>query len=587
MWFRDYSCEALVADTWLFFVADYVAEHMTCLISKIDNQELCMIPSSDEIWNTVFARVEEKMHELSSNVCPNLKNALASSLTATKLWSTFSRNVTNKQKEAILEILQMLECDHRAKHLGLYPFICVLDGAPNDGTRSSPTYAGSNSYYGGSPCDYVSRLADQFPDVVPVADQLLWNGSTQSQLGVVSELVDIKVDGPIFERIYDRVSLWVDHILPHDHTLPLNYYNTKKLIKDLDLPMEKIDASKPRNVRLGLCTDGFAPHEQYGRTVIDRGVVEFVACGILMRECAKDKTFTMRVMLMWTVNDLPVYGIAYGWSTTSVIGCPELRLHGMKRYDCHVFMQKLIPIAFCEILPESVWSVLTEVSLLFQILCSTMLDVNKVQELEASAETILCNHEKIFPPTFFDSMEHLIVHLPYEARVRGPVQYRPRRNDDLTMNDTCIQQSLFNYPGRASGVSKKRWLSGSERHLIVMYILTNCEVVTPYYGSFLKELYDHHHSKDPIIEELVATQFKDWFKRCVSEIQLNYIDNELLKLYYWGPTAEITTFEYYFVSGYNFHSERHSMGKSSLNCGMCVAFHIQTRTITSMGFSKR
>ncbi|KAL0406528.1 UNVERIFIED_CONTAM: hypothetical protein Slati_3966700 [Sesamum latifolium] len=32
--------------------------------------------------------------------------------------------------------------------------------------------------------------------------------------------------------------------MPHNHTLPLDYYNTKKLIKDLSLPMEKIDACK-------------------------------------------------------------------------------------------------------------------------------------------------------------------------------------------------------------------------------------------------------------------------------------------------------------------------------------------------------
>ncbi|KAL0420333.1 UNVERIFIED_CONTAM: hypothetical protein Slati_3056200 [Sesamum latifolium] len=157
----------------------------------------------------------------------------------------------------------------------------------------------------------------------------------------------------------------------------------------------------------------------------------------------------------------------------------ELRLHDMKSHDFHIFMQKLIPIAFREMLPKSVWSTLTEVSLLFQIICSTTLDVNKVQELEDSVATILCNLEKILPPSFFDSMEHLIVHMLYEARVGGPVQYkwmypfewspilieastveaylieeiglftsqyfepqvlckwnRPSRNDDLAMNDT-------------------------------------------------------------------------------------------------------------------------------------------------------
>ncbi|KAL0296162.1 UNVERIFIED_CONTAM: hypothetical protein Sradi_6668300 [Sesamum radiatum] len=34
--------------------------------------------------------------------------------------------------------------------------------------------------------------------------------------------------------------------------------------------------------------------------------------GILTRDSAKDETFTMRIMLMWTVNDLPAYEMASG-----------------------------------------------------------------------------------------------------------------------------------------------------------------------------------------------------------------------------------------------------------------------------------
>ncbi|KAK4400294.1 hypothetical protein Sango_1135500 [Sesamum angolense] len=250
--------------------------------------------------------------------------------------------------------------------------------------------------------------------------------------------------------------------------------------------------------------------------------------GVLTLDNANNETFTMRDALMWTVNDLPAYEMTSGWSTAGVMGvkflwkthvhsicrtvgrratltatnssCPrpsvpgkikdnqntredlkiicnqselehdemrpnELRLHSMKSHDCHVFMQKLIPIAFCKMLPESVWSALTKASLLFQIRCSMTLDVNK----------ILCK------------------------------QNMSQRNDDLYMNDNRIQWSIFNYPGRASGVSKKR--------------------------SFLNEHYEHHHPKDPTIEELVATQFKEWFKRRVKS-KLNYTDNELLKLHY-------------------------------------------------------
>jgi hypothetical protein len=37
---------------------------------------------------------------------------------------------------------------------------------------------------------------------------------------------------------------------------------------------------------------------------------------------------------------------------------------------------------------------------------------------------IICKLEMIFPPSFFDLMEHLPIYLPYEAKVGGPVQYR-------------------------------------------------------------------------------------------------------------------------------------------------------------------
>ncbi|KAL0444178.1 UNVERIFIED_CONTAM: hypothetical protein Slati_2140500 [Sesamum latifolium] len=240
------------------------------------------------------------------------------------------------------------------------------DSVADDSTRSCPLDAGPSSYYyNRDPYDYMSGLADQFHDVLHAAEQPLWNGCTTSQLAAVAELVDIKADGQLSERIYDQISQWGDHIIPPDHSFLVDYYNTKKLIKDLGLPMEKIDACKngcmlywkddidldyckfcgearykptrernpnrtkipyavlrylsitprlqrlyasqttveqmtwyandqteegsichpsdaeawryfdrthldfaaePRNVRLGLCTDGFAPHRQCGRT---------------------------------------------------------------------------------------------------------------------------------------------------------------------------------------------------------------------------------------------------------------------------------------------------------------------------------
>ena len=107
--------------------------------------------------------------------------------------------------------------------------------------------------------------------------------------------------------------------------------------------------------------------------------------------------------------------------------CVDMRRHkifGMKSHDCHVFMQRLLPIAFRNLLPIHVWESLTEVSLFFRDLCCPVLNIADMQRLEIEIPLIICKLERIFPPSFFDVMEHLPVHLPYEARIAGPVQYR-------------------------------------------------------------------------------------------------------------------------------------------------------------------
>ncbi|KAG6393032.1 hypothetical protein SASPL_147262 [Salvia splendens] len=58
--------------------------------------------------------------------------------------------------------------------------------------------------------------------------------------------------------------------------------------------------------------------------------------------------------------------------------------------------------------------------------------------LSDSIPIILCNPERIFAPSFFDSVEHLLVHLADKARLARPVQFRWRLIEDEMALD-CIQ----------------------------------------------------------------------------------------------------------------------------------------------------
>ncbi|KAL2243573.1 UNVERIFIED_CONTAM: hypothetical protein Sindi_0475300, partial [Sesamum indicum] len=59
-------------------------------------------------------------------------------------------------------------------------------------------------------------------------------------IGFVAELVNIKIERHISQHIYDRISQKAAYKLARDYTLPMDYYSTKKFIRDLGLLGEKI-----------------------------------------------------------------------------------------------------------------------------------------------------------------------------------------------------------------------------------------------------------------------------------------------------------------------------------------------------------
>ncbi|KAF5450443.1 hypothetical protein F2P56_030797 [Juglans regia] len=102
----------------------------------------------------------------------------------------------------------------------------------------------------------------------------------------------------------------------------------------------------------------------------------------------------------------------------------DCKISGFKSHDCHIFMQKLLPVAVGGYLRKDISLTLIEFSNFFKELCARTLDRNLLKQLDNDIVNILCKLEMIFPPSFFDVMVHLAVHLPREALLGGPVQYR-------------------------------------------------------------------------------------------------------------------------------------------------------------------
>ena len=129
---------------------------------------------------------------------------------------------------------------------------------------------------------------------------------------------------------------------------------------------------EPRNIRLGLATDGFNPFEKMSnsyslwpvicvpynlppwkckrpesclltlfipgptspgkdmdvflRPLIDE-LKQFWEIGVQTRDAYNGTVFTMRAAMLWTINDFPAYALMSGWSTKGYMACPTCNEH--------------------------------------------------------------------------------------------------------------------------------------------------------------------------------------------------------------------------------------------------------------------
>lgn len=149
-------------------------------------------------------------------------------------------------------------------------------------------------------------------------------------------------------------------------------------------------AAEPRNIRLGLCSDGFTPHsvsaapyscwpvfvtpynlppemcmtspyiflncvipgprnpkvliDVYLQPLIDE-LKQLRVQGVETFDVSLKQNFNLRAALMWTINDFPAYGMLSGWMTAGKLACPYCMentksftlKHGRKNswFDCH------------------------------------------------------------------------------------------------------------------------------------------------------------------------------------------------------------------------------------------------------------
>jgi len=263
-------------------------------------------------------------------------------------------------------------------------------------------------------------------------------------------------------------------------------------------------------------------------------------------------------------------------------------------------------VAIRGILPKNVRHALIRLCLFFNDICSKVIDPNKLDELENESIFILCRLEMFFPPSFFDIMVHLIVHLVREIRMCGPVYlrwmypferymkilkgyvknlYRPEASIvERYITEEAIE-SCTDYLSDAKSVGlpksrheercdgkgtrlKVKHMAHAQVFQAHLYILNNTVEVEPYlsaHKTVVKSKYPRMNEKS-VLEEHNKT-FIDWFK---TKVLNDDTASETLKWLANEPNYNVLCWSRYDINKISFCTKSQDDKSTMQNSGVMV-----------------
>ncbi|WVZ51446.1 hypothetical protein U9M48_002593, partial [Paspalum notatum var. saurae] len=230
----------------------------------------------------------------------------------------------------------------------------------------------------------IRRSSREIYDRVMLLPQIQFGTKVQSQ----------KIDGFgvthnwVKRSIFWELPYWPDVLVRHN----LDVIHIEKNVFDnvwntiMDIPNRTKDNIKPRFDLANICSRNKELRMQQKPT---GGWTKPKACYTL------DKS-QKKAVLRWIKN--LKFPDGYASNLTRGVDINGGKIIGMKSPDCHIFMERLLPVAFCDFLPKDIWKCLAELSYFFRQLCAKEIDPEEMKRLEKEVPVLLCKFEQIFPP---------------------------------------------------------------------------------------------------------------------------------------------------------------------------------------------
>ncbi|KAK9049303.1 hypothetical protein SSX86_031729 [Deinandra increscens subsp. villosa] len=314
---------------------------------------------------------------------------------------------------------------------------------------------------------------------------------------------------------------------------------------------------------------------------------------------------------------------------STLVSLKDKKLIGLKSHDYHMLMQQFLPVAIRSIMPKHTRNAIIRFCFFFKSICSKEIKVEELDKLQEELIVTLCLLEKYFPPSFFDVMVHLTVHLTREVKLCGPVCFRWMYPFERCMKvikghvrnknkpEGCIaeqnvaeetieflsefQKKLTtiglppdrhnndiiegNRDGNPLSAGKPTEVSSDIFMKAHFFVMQNTSEVEPYIDRHMKYLEEKHISKGKgWLEKEHSKTFSQWLRDEV-ESELAVSEDSISETVRWishGPNRNVVKYEVYDINGFTFRTKSRE-GKVHQNSGVSVVatdMHISKEVVS-------
>ncbi|XP_069151787.1 uncharacterized protein [Solanum lycopersicum] len=247
----------------------------------------------------------------------------------------------------------------------------------------------------------------------------------------------------------------------------------------------------------------------------------------------------------------------------------EKKVSNYKTHDAHFMLHYLLPIPIKSILPDHVAIPLIRLSSFFLRLCQKVITLEELDCLEVEIIETVKQLGRIFPPSFFDIMIHLPIHLVNEVILGGPVQNRWMYSTEREMGTFKSYIRNRRFPeGVPLGAKKTDPIILDDKSLSQAhaYLLGNCDDVQEYIREHEQEVNKQSRRSKWRKAKNHCQNFSQWFETCALQEDVP----DLIKQLSREPNSIAKRYSGYLINGYRFHVRQRDARRKTQNSGVTL-----------------